>query len=170
MGSLNEFAGDAWKLHPVLSVPKLFPPAVLFSLFDSDPLEKYKEALERLSQRALDKQADPPPGVDPQIFQQSKLIVAWDTVFQEIPGNKVGLLYQNPEQSRGSGDADKQGGGQMVWVGIMSNAPAGPKWFVTRAAQLGGQPVCWCIRIDVEKGKTSEVVLTAENMTVLGAL
>ncbi len=167
MGSLNEFAGDAWTLHPVLSIPKLFPPAVLFSVFDSDPLEKYKEALERLSQRLLDKQVDPPPGLDPQIFQQGKLIVAWDTLFQEVPGNRVGLLYQNPEESRGNGDADKQGVGQMVGVWIKSNAPAGPKWFVTRATRLDGKPVCWCIRIDVEKGKTSEVVLTEENMTVL---
>ena len=167
MGSLNEFSRDAWTLHPVLSIPKLFPPAVLFSVFDVDPLEKYQEALKRLSQLALDKQAEPPPGVDPQTFQQSKLTVAWDTVFREIPGNQVGLLYQNPEQTRGNGDAGKQGGGQMAWVGIKSNAPAGPKWFVTRATQLGGKPVCWCIRIDVEKGKTSEVVLTEENLTVL---
>lgn len=167
MGSLNEFAMDAWTLHPVLSAPKLFPPAVLFSVFDADPLEKYKEALERLSQRAPDKRADPPPGVDPQIFQQSKLTVALDTVFQEIPGNRVGLLYEHPGQSRSNGDADKQGAGQEVGVWIKSNAPAGPKWFVTRATRLAGKPVCWCIRIDVEKGKTSEVVLTEENMTVL---
>jgi len=47
---------------------------------------------------------------------------------------------------------------------MSSNAPDGKKWIVTKAVDIKGKPVCWCIPVEVKTGKQIEVTLNESNI------
>jgi hypothetical protein len=165
MGTMEEL--KTWRLRPVLNVPDLYPPVVLFSILDADQRSKYKDALNRIKPFKL--VSDPASPVDPQLMRQSQLSVAWDSVFHDVPGDRMGLLYRSQEPKPGEESGGSARGTPSYMVQIMSDATPGTKWLVTRATRLNEKPVCWCTPVSVEIGKTCEVALTAENMIVLEA-
>jgi hypothetical protein len=164
MGSTEDFMNGCWGLHPVLDVPELFPPAVMFSIRDSDPHAQFTEAVRRLSEKQSQHKVERPSSVTPEIMRQAMLRVAWDSVFHDVPGDKLGLLYQNESRH-----ASTEGAHEEVAYAVMikSNEPAGTKWLVTRATQFKGRSVCWCVPVNVQNGKSTEVALTVQNMITL---
>ena len=160
----EDFSKQSWDLHPVLDVPDLFPPAVMFSILDGDPRSKFKDTLQRMSDRRNQQKVEPLPTVTPQQMRQGLLSVAWDAVFHEVPGDRMTLLYRNEGQQAGN---KATGDGALHMVVIKSTEPPGTKWLVTRATQFEGKAVCWCIPVDVAKGKKSDVSLTLQNMIAL---
>jgi|WetSurMetagenome_2_1015567.scaffolds.fasta_scaffold637024_1 hypothetical protein len=154
---------EAWSLNPTLDMPELSPPAVMFSIHDSDPLVKFKAALVRLSDAMVHQKLGDLPHVTPSMMKQLTLRSAWDSVFHDVPGDRMGLLSQNP----GLSPSGNQGEAIVHAVVIMSTEHGGKKWVVTRATEFHGKSVCWCVPVDVEKGMRSEVVLTSANMTTL---
>jgi hypothetical protein len=99
------------------------------------------------------------------MLRQAMLSAAWDSLFKDVPGDKVGLLFRN-EGGQGNDD-DQEEQGPIHAVFIKSNEPDGKKWLLTRASQFEGRVVCWCVPFEVRKGDQTEVQLTEENMTVL---
>ena len=169
MADRDAFNQDAWSLHPILDVPSLFPPAVLFSVLDSDPRPKYRQQLNRIREKSRDQESDPGSPSDARLMRQSQSSVAWDAVFHEVPGDRMALLFQNPELPGNQTGATNESGsvGPGYAVMIKSNASAGAKWLVTRSTRFKGQLVCWCIPVELETGKTKGVTLTMQNMTLL---
>lgn len=154
---------EAWGVNPRLDMPDLFPPAVMFSIHDRDPHVKYKTALQKLSEAKEHGRLEPLPPVTSSMMHQLMLRSAWDSVFHDVPGDRMGLLYQNTDQP-----ARANAEGSMVHaVIITSTEPAGKRWVVTRATEFRGKSVCWCVPVEVEPGQRSEVVLTSENMIIL---
>ena len=159
----SHIQSEAWGLKPKLDMPELFPPAVMFSIHDSDPRLKFKNSLGRLTEAKSHGKLGPLPDVTPSMMQQLTLRSAWDSVFHDVPGDRMGLICQDSDLSAGATLTNHI----VHAVMIMSTEPAGKKWIVTRATEFRGKSVCWCVPVDVEKGVRSEVVLTAENMITL---
>lgn len=162
--TIEDFAKEAWGVHPMLNVSGLFPPAVLFSILDSDPRPKFKEALQKLL--AIRQQQEPgiESSIDPHLMHQSQLSAAWDSVLHDVPGDRIGLLYGG-EERHGADETIVRTSAVM----IKSTALPGSKWFVTRAVRLREKAMCWCIPVEVEKGRTTEVALTENNIITLEA-
>jgi hypothetical protein len=161
MSTMIDFDKESWGVHPVLDVPELFPPAVIFSILDSDPRAQYRETLQRMSEKQNQQALELKPPLTPEIMRRGLVSVAWDTVFHEVPGDRIALLYRNEARQAGSRPV------AAYAKAIKSTGPEGTKWLVTRAAQFKGKVVCWCIPVDVEKGKMADVSLTPQNMIVL---
>lgn len=156
----------SWGLHPTLDMPELVPPAVLFSIQDEDPRPKYRNALAKLNEAREEGRLGHLPGVPPGTIKQWTLRSAWDSIFHDIPGDRVALLSQTPVPSPASGE--ERALSHVVL--IKSSDPPGKKWLVTRAIDHRGKAMCWCIPVDVERGNRAEVVLNAENITALDTL
>ena len=163
METSSQMQSESWSLNPKLDMPELFPPAVIFSIHDSDPHAKYKTALMKLNEAQNHHKLGPLPHVTPRMMTQLTLRSAWDSVFHDVPGDRVGLLYQN--SSLPTPNPQKELAVHAVM--IKSTGPGGKKWVVTRATEFHGKSVCWCVPVDVEKGKRAEVVLTVDNMITL---
>lgn len=169
MNGIEEFRKETWGLYPKLDVPGLYPPAVLFSVLESDPRPKFRDQLKRIQEKTRGQSGDSGSPPDARLVRQSQLSVAWDSVFHEVPGDRMGLLFQNqpgPAIAKGTSEA---GGsvGPAYAVMIKSNAQPGTRWLVTRSTRFKGQLVCWCIPVELETGKTTDVSLSLQNMTVL---
>ncbi len=169
MGSIEEFKREAWSLHPILDVPTLYPPAVLFSVLDSDPRPRYRDQLNKMREKSREQVSDSDSPLDARLMRQSQLSVAWDSVFHEVPGDRIALLFQNQERPGSQQGPPKESGsvGPAYAVMIKSNAPPGTKWLATRSTRFKGQLVCWCIPVELEMGKTTDVSLTMQNMIFL---
>lgn len=154
---------DAWGLHPILDMPELFPPVVLFCILGADPHAKYKKALDKLTEAREHGHLQHLPAVPPDTIRQWTLRSAWDSLFHEVPGDRVGFLYQPPNVAQ----AENPGKPLSHAVLIKSTEPPGMKWIVTRATEFRGKAVCWCVPVDVVLGQRSEVVLSSENITTL---
>jgi hypothetical protein len=164
MSNVEDFRKDLWGVHPVFDVPDIFPPAVIFSILDRDPRARFKEVLMRMSESRNRLRLESPPAPGPELMRQGLLIAAWDSVFHEVPGDQMALVYRNENRRPAGLTTDAE---TMRSVMLKSNGPAGTKWLVTRATQFEGKPVCWCIPVDVEAGKNSDVWLTTQNMIAL---
>jgi hypothetical protein len=162
---IKEFRNTTWRLRPVLDVPDLQPPVVLFSVFDADPRPKFKEILRSTSGRAGAALPEATAGIDPKMFRHGQLTAMWDSLFREIPGNRISFLYQSTPPK--GGVRSKRGIARRVTVHatvLASNEPPGTKWVVTRAILHLGRSVCWCVPVTVTTGKTSKVRLTPKNL------
>ncbi len=146
------FMAGCWVLHPVLDVPDSFPPAVMFAIRDADPLPSYKGRLQSLSEMQRHMKFGASASVAPEAMRQGLLYVAWDAGFRDISGDKIGILFRSPAPYA---------------MAIQSNEPAGRKWLVSRAVQLGEKVVCWCVPFEVRQGEQTQVTLTEANMTNL---
>jgi hypothetical protein len=163
-GDWGDFSSGSWELHPVLDVPDRFPPAVMFSIRDSNPQPEYESSLRELLGKQRDRRMDPASSVAPEMMRQGMLHVAWDSVFREVPGDRVGLLFRNEGRQAGEEEGEEVATYTVV---IKSNEPAGKKWFVTRASRFEGRIVCWCLPIEVHKGTRTAIALTPQNMLTL---
>jgi hypothetical protein len=165
-GSMEDFRKQAWGVHPVLNVPDTFQPALIFSILDRDPRAKHEENRQRMSGNRGQQEAEPTPPMTPELLRELHLIVSWDTVFHDVPGDKMSLLFRNEGRQSGeqAGTPDR-----MYSVVIKSTEPPSTKWLVTRAAQFEGKAVCWCVPLEVEAGTNTEVLLTPQNMIRLGS-
>jgi hypothetical protein len=104
------------------------------------------------------------------LMRHGQLAALWDSLFRDVPGDKINLLYcypaAKPKSKRG-----KARGVAMPPVATMlaSNGAPGTKWVVTRAILHEDRSVCWCLPVTVSTGKTTKIRLTPRNMMVLDA-
>ena len=167
------FKNGGWSIRPMLDVPNLLPPAIMFSILDFDPRTKFRDRVNRMSEAQKQQKLEPTPPMTPQLLKQSLLSAAWDSMFRDVPGDKVALLFYRNATQNVKTDVDDHGAAPVVrahMVGFMSTEPVGKKWLVTRATRFGDKPVCWCKLVEVEKGKSTDVKLTEQDMIDLETL
>jgi hypothetical protein len=167
---MEEFRNESWRVHPVLDVPGRFPPAVMFSIMDSDPLLKFKETVKKMS--AAQPKDDAEAGSPDQfrLIKQGLLIAAWDSVFREVTGDRVSLVFNSPGDPGPDATRGEKPDIAVFDVVIGSTDLAGKKWVVTKATPFEERRVCWCKSVEVEKGKSIDVPLTAQDMIDLETL
>jgi hypothetical protein len=164
--SIEFFKKESWGVRPVLDVPNQFPPAVMFSILDSDPRPKYRDILNRRLEVQKEQKLEPSSPLTPHQMRQGLITSAWDSAFHDVPGDKVGLLYRNFGRQVSSEAASQEATPLTTAyvVGIVSTEPAGTRYLVTRASHFEDRVVCWCIPVEVDKGKHTDVMLTVQNM------
>lgn len=166
MEHLVSFGNDAWGVIPRLEMPDLLPPGVMFSLFEEDPRGRYRAALQKLSGTEGRTGAVSHPALTPAMMHQLVLRAAWDSVFHEVRGDRMGLLCQH-----GGGSPEFSAEGPRSWVVLIkSTDPPGRRWLATRATEYRGKTVCWCVPFDAVRGERVDIELSRENMTILDAL
>ena len=55
-------------------------------------------------------------------------------------------------------------------IALISNAPAGAKWLVTKPVQINGRPFCWSVAFEAVPGEEVEIALAEGNLLDLDAL
>jgi hypothetical protein len=163
---MEDLSKESWELHPVLNVPDRFPPAVMFSIRDADPHSEYEKGLQSLLDNQRERGVSSASDV-PELMRQGLLQVAWDSVFREVSGDRVGLLFRNEGRQAGEEEGEIVARYSMV---LKSNEPEGQKWFVTRAIRFEGRIVCWCVPFEAHKGARVAIGLTEDNMITLEML
>ena len=164
----SDFKKNTWRLLPELRVPDLQLPVVLFSLFDSDPRPKYRDIFQSASKTERPPTPGAVAGVDPRLIRHGQLSALWDSLFRDVPGDKMSFLYCTPA-AKAKSKRGKARGVAMPSVATMlaSNDAPGTKWLVTRAILHEGRSVCWCLPVTVSTGKTTKIRLTPRNMMEL---
>lgn len=159
-----DFFKKGWMVMPRLSFPELYPPALLVSLMDKNPEEMYMRHL-REQKKASQKQ----PFIEDAIPEEVKALamgIAWDTIFKEVSGDQVFLLFQSREAPEGILQMPERKlsiKNMKPFVMMGARGPAGERWLVSKAVFHEGRPFCWCIRVLPVVGESVKIILTREN-------
>jgi hypothetical protein len=145
---------DSWRLRVRFSVSSLrLRHAIQYGIFCEDPLERFPPDLSRVAnvyQAKLSEVNDPEKK---KALRRIQLAAAWNNLFRALRGDQVYLLI--PDCSD---------------IALMSNAPAGKKWLVTKPVQVNGRSVCWSVPFEAVTGEEVEINLTEANLLDLASL
>ena len=148
---------ETWQMGLDLDMPSLIPQAVQYAIFDKDPVPAFVAKVKGMqghSRQEVEK-ADSEGGEEQLHAIQMK--VAWDLGFREVTGDNLYLLTKFP--------------GKFAKTSMMSNAPGGKKWVVTKTVAIEGKPVCWCIPVEVKfAGPRIDVIFSKSNTFALEAV
>ncbi len=148
--NMKRIEGETWRIVMDLNMPSLEPQSVQYAILDKDPVPAFMARVERM--RTFTGQQLERAGNEARKEQLHaiQMQVSWDLGFREVTGDRLYLLAKRPDRrfSRHSNQ---------------SNAPAGKKWIVTKTVAIEGKPVCWCIPVDVQTGKSTNVTLENNN-------
>ena len=145
---LEHWKRSTWQMTMNLETRNLKPPAVQWTVFDTDPVPGFHARLEKMKGYYLERLEGAKDDIDKELNRSSQMRVSWDLGFEEVTGDKVYLLTR----ARG------------VSHSFSSDAPDGKKWIVTKIVRIKGKPVCWCIPVKVETGKEINIKFTKDNM------
>ncbi len=144
---------DAWRLRLRLSVSSLDQPAIQYGVFSEDPRKGFSSDLKRVEHVYLQKPAETEDPGKRQALRRIRLAGVWSHLFRTLRGDQVYLLVSP------CSDAS-----------LMSNAPAGAKWLVTKPVQIGGRPCCWSVPFEAAPGQEIGITLAEDNLLDLEAL
>jgi hypothetical protein len=125
---------------------------VQWAVFTEDPVESYRTALKRMQKSLVatstssENQADKAPGngtLRQAARAKAQMIACWDQVFRSVRGDQVNLLTIHPQ-------------------GYSSDSDDTTRWIATKTVDSQGMPVCWCERVELQKGAIVDVILTPD--------
>jgi hypothetical protein len=143
----------AWRLRLRLSVPSLDEPALQYSVFSEDPRKGFSSDLKRVAQVCQQKLAETEDPGKRQAIRRIQRASVWSHLFRALRGDEVYLLVP-----------------PCSGIALMSSAPAGAKWLVTKPVQIGGRPCCWSVPFQAVPGEEVEITLAEDNLLDLEAL
>jgi len=82
--------------------------------------------------------------------------VVWDHLFEEVPGNRIYVLYGSSVHTTA--------------FHMASNAPGDRKWLVTKQYGDPAEPICWCIPFESAAGRSVAITLDQTNALDLTSL
>jgi len=145
--ALAAFKASTRRVTLELDTPNLDPPVVQYAILDKDPVPGFKARGPRqrtFYQRQLELRAG-----DLRLKQAMLRYVTanWNLGFRAVTGADLHLLVSSQFRSHSIGP----------------NPPDGKIWVVTKTVQIDGKPTCWCIPVEVKKGKEVAVTLSESN-------
>ena len=145
---IEQWQGETWRIGVDLDMPSLEPPAVQYAVFDEDPLPAFTALVKRMSghYRQQLKKADNEARREQ--LRAIQMTVGWNLGFKKVTGDKLYLLAKGPRSSKTT---------------LSSNSPGGKKWIVTKTVRIDGKPVCWCIPVELAKGKRIDITFEKSN-------
>jgi beta-lactamase regulating signal transducer with metallopeptidase domain len=155
---MEDWKANFWRLGLELDPSGLQLQAVQYAVLDHDPVPAYLSQLKKMqkSYRQRIEEADTEAWKAQQ--RRVQMQISWNAGFKDVTGEDLGLLEA------------RQGARAHVAL-LSSNGPGGKKWVVTKAmGTRDGQPVCWCIPVEVKKGEEVRIVLSKDNTFDLRAL
>jgi len=144
---------NAWRLRLLLDVPSLNPPAVQYAIFSEDPVPRFAADLERAETACRAQLRDIHDADRRQTVRRVQLAGVWNRLFRVIGGDQVYLAIP--------GCSDPA---------LMSSAPQGNKWLVTKPVQAGGRVFCWSVPFAAVPAQEVAVNLSEHNALDLTAL
>lgn len=144
---------NAWRLRLRLSAPSLDPPVVQYGVFTEDPRGQFSSVLRRVEPAYQKKLAEIEDPGKRQVLRRIQLAAVWSHLFRALRGDQVYLLVPPCSDTA-----------------LMSSAPAGAKWLVTKPVQMGARPCCWSVPFQAVPGEEVEISLTESNVIDLEAL
>jgi len=147
LGFAAEPQNQAWSMQLELRAPGLTPEVVQWAIFDEDPMEAFESSLRSMKDFYEEQISKATDEKEKERIRLAQIRVSWDSVFRKVTGDKVYLLWSAP----GSGH------------GFSSTSAPAKRWVATKVRDLTGTPLCWCLPISPEAGKSENVVLTKEN-------
>lgn len=144
---------NAWRLRIRLDAFSLDPPAVLYGVFSENPTIQFAADFARLENFLKAELSEIRDVEQRPIVRAVQLAGIWNRGFRVLRGDEVSLLIP--------GCSD---------IALMSSAPAGKKWLVTMAVQIGGNRFCWSVPFEAVAGEEVEVTLTETNALALASL
>lgn len=146
---------EGWSLSLHLDAPSLVPPAVQFALLDKDPAAEFQarvKTMQAFYRKRFDAAANDP---QKELARKAAMKVHWDSGFKAVTGDSVYLLTSAPGASHGHA--------------ISGNTRGGKKWIATKIVYVKGNPVCWCLPVELKTGGEINVTLSESNMFDLSA-
>jgi len=134
--ALAAFKASTCSVTLALDTPNLKPPVVQYAIFDKDPVPGFKA---RVARRRTFHQR--------QAMRTAYVTANWNLGFRDVTGADLHLLVSS----------------QFCSLSIHPNPPDGKKWVVTKTVQIDGKHTCWCIPVEVKKGKEVTVTLSESN-------
>ena len=136
-----------WRVEFELKCPRLAPPAVQVAIMDRDPVPELKARMYELRLFHKWQLGEATSDKDRARLRSIFMAVTWNAGFKNVSGDDVWLLTSVPGETHSS----------------MSNLPDGRKWVVTKSATVEGRPICWCIPVEVCRGRAVQVTLRESN-------
>jgi type II secretory pathway component GspD/PulD (secretin) len=150
---IEGWRSSTWQMAISLHAPSLMPPAVQWAVMDEDPVPGFTARVDRMRsyyRGQIDKAQNEQ---EKDIARSAGMTVSWDLSFKEVKGDRLYLLTSEPETSL-----------RRTSHGFSSNGPDGKKWIVTKAVRIKGKPACWCLPVEVKKGRNVDVTLSEDNL------
>ena len=136
-----------WRIAIDLDAATLDPAAVQFAILDEDPLATFNAEIKKMYAYYHDHEQQAENAQLKKIQRTSAMTVSWNAGFRKVTGSELYLLTGGAAHS------------QMM----SSNGRAGKKWIVTKTVNAEGTLTCWCLPVEVKKGKSIHVTLTEKN-------
>jgi hypothetical protein len=150
---IEGFDRSTWRIGVKLDAPGLMPPAVQIAVLDKDPLPGFRARLTTETALSLHRQqiARAKNESEKERHCSMEMSAYWDMGFKEVTGDHLYLLTS------------------ANIFDFSSRRPDGKHWIATKIVNIKGRPACWCLPIEVRKGKRGEVALTEANLFDLSA-
>jgi len=139
----EEQEAKTWKIQIHLDKPDL---VLQWAVFDKDPVPGFKDRVVRRRVYQLKREQEAKDSAERKMLRWAGMKPNWDYGFKNVTGDQVYILKSVSDSY------------------FSSNAPDGKKWIVTKIVWINGEPVCWCLPIEVEKGKKIEITLNKDNV------
>jgi len=144
---------EAWRLRLAFQASSLSPPAVQYAIFSEEPTPRFLTDLKRVKEICRVQLKDIHDLNERRARREIQLAGVWGRLFRSVRGDEVHLAVP--------------GCSELV---LMSNAPAGKKWLVTKTVQVGGRRCCWSVPFEAVAAQETEVTLTEDNALHLATL
>jgi len=128
---------------------------VQFAILAEDPVPAFAVQVERMREHDREQQKKATGEARREQLRAVAMEVYWDLGFKKVTGDGLYLLTKNP--------------GRFTSGTVMSsNGPGGKKWIVTKTVRVDGKPVCWCVPVEVARGKSIDLTFDKSNTFDLG--
>lgn len=144
---------DAWRLRLLFQAASLSPPAIQYAIFSEEPIVRFLADLARVRCTCRVQLNDIHDINERRARRQIQLAGVWERLFRAVRGDEVHLAVP--------------GCSELV---LMSNAPAGKKWFVTKTVEVGARRCCWSVPFEAVAGHEAAVSLREDDALDLTTL
>jgi hypothetical protein len=142
-----------------LDFPELYPQAVMYAVFDSDPRisfgQNYEDTMRTQTTQNLD------------TSRSTMLHISWDKPFAETSGIHIFLVV--PKETGGIQFEPSTGKMQFdsthlkIALDGKRNGALGKRWLVTRSIFHENGLIAWCMPFELIHGADVKLILTKEN-------
>ncbi len=159
--------GDTLSFSTELQFLDTYPQAAMYALFDNDPQGTFRSNLAKYKW-------DQPSATVDHTTRASQLMVAWDHLFDSVPGSRmyVAVPQDVPRfvKDPATGEQQVQFTSSRTYISSDSPLSEQTKWIVSRAHSHRGRPLAWCIAVKLRKGEHQKIILSPQNAKTLESM
>ena len=167
MSDSSADAGYTLSCSVDLLFPETFPQAVLYAVFDNEPLTNFRANLAERGWNQIASTKD-------ETTRSIQLMAIWDQMFDHVPGSSMGVAAprDTPRLIIDPSTGKKTVEMSTSSLYIKSNMPSQgrTKWIVSRAHSHRGTPMAWCIPVSIGRNEATKISFAPENARTLESI